>query len=156
LEWGEVGGSTDHNVVTQYYPWHDLHPFAILLAFKYFLDCLKNQCISSLNCSVGLRVIYRCKGDLRPDLMIEILEHSTIEILSTVDRDLLRNSVTTDDILLEKILDGVEGYNCYWFRFNPFGEVLNCGNDEGVVSLCSCKFSHDIDALLLQGPCWSY
>jgi hypothetical protein len=96
-------------------------------------------------------VIYKCKGDLRPDLMIEILEHSTIEILSTVDRDLLRNSVTTDDILLEKILDGVRGYNCYWFRFNPFGEVLSCDNDEGVVSLCSCKFSHDIDALLLQG-----
>jgi hypothetical protein len=65
--------------------------------------------------------------------MIEILEHSTIEILSTVDRDLLRNSVTTDDILLEKILDGVGGYNCYWFHFNPFGEVLNCDNDEGVV-----------------------
>jgi hypothetical protein len=84
--------------------------------------------------------------------MIEILEYSTIEILGIVDGDLLRNSVTTDDALLEKILDGGGGYICYWFRFNPFGEVFDCDNGEGVVSLCWCKFSHDIDAPPLQRP----
>jgi uncharacterized FAD-dependent dehydrogenase len=67
--------------------------------------------------------------------MIEILEHSTIKILGIIDSDLLRNSVTTDDVLLEKNLDGGRGYICYWFCFNPFGEVLNCDNGEGVVSL---------------------
>jgi hypothetical protein len=138
--------------MTPYYPWHDLHPFALLLSFDSFLDCLKNQCVRSFNCSVGLRVIYRCKGDLRPNLMTEILEHSTIKILGTVNGDLLRNSVMKDDVLPEKFLDGGGGYICYWFRFNPFGKVLDCDNGEGVVSLFWCMFSHDIDAPPLQGP----
>jgi hypothetical protein len=87
--------------VTPYYPWHALCPFALLLTFDYFLDCLKNQGISSLNCSVGQRVIYICKGDLHPNLFTEILEHGTIEILSVVYSDLLRDSVVTDDVLPE-------------------------------------------------------
>jgi hypothetical protein len=54
-------------------------------------------------------VIYRCKGDLRPDLMTEIIEHSTIKILGIFNGDLLRNSIMTDDVLPEKILDGGGG-----------------------------------------------
>jgi hypothetical protein len=120
--------------VTPYYPWHDLYPFAFLLAFEYFLDCLKNQGIGSLHCPVGLRVIYRCKGDLHPNLVIEILKHGTIKILGIVDSYLPRDSVMIDDVLPEKFLDGGGGYIGYWLRFNPFGEVLNCDNGEGVVS----------------------
>jgi hypothetical protein len=97
-------------------------------------------------------VIYKYKGDLRPDLMIEILEYGTIKILGIIDGDLLRNSITTEDVLPEKFLDSGGGYVSYWFHFNPFGEVLDCDNGEGVVSLCWCKFSHDIDAPSLQGP----
>jgi hypothetical protein len=91
-------------------------------------------------------VIYKCEEDLCPDLMTEIREHGI------VDGDLLRNSVMIDDVLPEKFLDGGRGYVCYWFCFNPFGEVLDCDNGEGVVSLCWCKFSHDIDTPPLQGP----
>jgi hypothetical protein len=79
-------------------------------------------------------------------MMTEILKHGIIKILDIVNGDLLRNSITTYDVLPEKNLDGGGGYICYWFRFNPFGEVLDCDNGEGVVSLCWCKFSHDIDA----------
>jgi hypothetical protein len=67
--------------------------------------------------------------------MIEILEHGTIKILGIVDGYLLRDSVTTDDVLTEKILDGGGGYIGYWLRFNPFGEVLDCDYGESVVSL---------------------
>jgi hypothetical protein len=69
-------------------------------------------------------VVYRCEGDLCPDLVTEILEHGTIEILGIVDGDLLRNSVAINDALPENILDG----------------------GEGVISLCWCRFAHDIDA----------
>jgi hypothetical protein len=121
--------------VTPYCPLHDLHPFALLLTFEYFFDCLKNQGVVSLHCTVGLWVIYRCEGDLHPDLVTEILKHGTIKILGIVNYYLLRDSVTTDDSLLEKFLDGGGGYIGYWLRFNPFGEVLDCDNGEGVVSL---------------------
>jgi hypothetical protein len=75
----------------------------------------------------------------------EILEHGTIEILGIVDGDLLRNSVATDDVLTEKFLDCGGGYIGHRFRFNPFGEVLHYDDGEGVISLCWCKFVHDID-----------
>jgi hypothetical protein len=97
-------------------------------------------------------VIYRCEGDICPDPMTEILVHDIIKILSIADGDLLRNSVTIDDVLLEKFPDGSTGYVCYWFHFNTFGEVLDCDNGEGVVSLCWCNFFLDIDAPPLQGP----
>jgi hypothetical protein len=101
-------------------------------------------------------VLYRCEGDLRPDLVTEIVEHGTIKILGIVDSDLLRNSIVTDDVLPEKFLDGDGGYIGYRFRLNPFGEVFHCDDGEGVFSLCWCKFTHDIDAPPLQGPGWSY
>jgi hypothetical protein len=142
--------------VTPYFPEHDLCPFALLLAFEYFLDCLKNQSVGSLNCSVGLWVVYRSEGDLRPDLVTEIIEHDTIKILGIVDCDLLRNSIAIDDVLSEEFLDGCGGYVGYRLRFNPFGEVFHCDNDESVVSLCWCKFTHDIDAAPLQGLGWGY
>jgi hypothetical protein len=58
--------------------------------------------------------------------MTEILERSTIEILGAVDD--------------------------YRLRFNPFGNVLDRDNGEGVVSLGWCEFAHDIDAPPLQRP----
>jgi hypothetical protein len=103
---GEIGGSVDRSVVAPYCPWHDLRPFALLFAFEYFLDCLKNQGVGSLNCSVELWVLYRCEGDLLPDLVTKIFEHCTIKILGTIDGDLLRDSVTTNDVLPEIFLDG--------------------------------------------------
>jgi hypothetical protein len=45
--------------------------------------------------------------------MIEILEHGTIKILGIVDGYLLRDSITTDDVLPEKFLDGGGGYIGY-------------------------------------------
>jgi hypothetical protein len=83
--------------------------------------------------------------------MTDILEHGTIKILGIVDSYLLRDSVTTDDVLLEKFLDSGRGYIGYWLRFNPFGEVLDCNIDEGVVSLGWGEFAHDINAPPLQG-----
>jgi hypothetical protein len=100
-----------------------------------FFDCLKNQGVRSLHYSVGLWVIYRCEGGLHPDLVTEILKHATIKIIGIVHYYLLRDSVMTDDALLEKFLDGGGGYIGYWLHFNPFGEVLDSDNGEGVVSL---------------------
>jgi hypothetical protein len=76
----------------------------------------------------------------------EILEHGTIKILGIVNGALLRNSITIDDVLLEKFLDCGGCYIGYKFHFNPFGEVLHCNDSEGVISLCWCKFAHNIDA----------
>jgi hypothetical protein len=44
-------------------------------------------------------MVYRCEGDLRSDLMAEILEHATVKILGVVDYDLLRDSIATYNVL---------------------------------------------------------
>jgi hypothetical protein len=84
--------------------------------------------------------------------VIEILEHGTIKILSIVGGDLLRNSIATYDVLPEEFLDGCRGYVGYRLRFNPFAEVFHYNNGESVVSLCWCKFTHNVYAPPLQGP----
>jgi hypothetical protein len=101
-------------------------------------------------------VIYRCEGDPRPNLVIEILEHYTIKVLGVIDCNLLRNPVTADDVLLEKFLDGCVAYISHGLRFNPLGKVLNRDDGEGVIASCRCEFADDIDAPALQGPQWSY
>jgi hypothetical protein len=132
--------------MTPYYPWRDLHPFALIFTFEYFLDCFKNQGISSINHSILLQVVHKRKRDLRPDLVTEIFEHGTINVLGVVDGNLLRNSVTTDNVLPEKFLDSGRGYIGYRSHFHPFGEVLHCDDGEGILSLCWCEFTHDVDA----------
>jgi hypothetical protein len=91
-------------------------------------------------------VVYGCEGDLRPDLVIEILEHGTINVLGIIDGNLPGNPIATYDVLQEEFLDG--GIGCVHYRlcFNPFGEVFHCDDGEAVVSLCRCKLAHDVYA----------
>jgi hypothetical protein len=145
-EWGEVAGFTNGCIVAPHCPRHDIRPFTLLFTFEYFLDGFENQAIVPLNCSIGLRVVYRCEGDLRPNPMAEILEHSTIKILGIVDHDLLWNSVATDDVLPEEFLNGGRCYVGNRLCFNPLCEVLHCDYSESILFLCSCKFTNDVDA----------
>jgi hypothetical protein len=133
-------------------PKHDFCPFTLLFTFEYFLDGFENQAIVPLNCSIGLQVVYRCEGDLRPNPMAKILEHSTIKILGVVDHDLLWNSVATDDVLPEEFLNGGRCYVGNRLCFNPLCEVLHRDYSESILSLCWCKFTNDVDAPSLQGP----
>jgi hypothetical protein len=99
-------------------------------------------------------VVYGREGNLRLDLVAEILEHNTIEILGIVNCHLLQNLVTTNDVLLEKVLYGCRGYVGVRLRFDPLGEIFHHYNGEGVISLCWREFANDVDALPLQRPRW--
>jgi hypothetical protein len=83
--------------------------------------------------------------------MVEILEHGTVKIVGVVNRDLLWNSISTDDVLPKEFLNGGGGYVGDKLRFNQFGEVLHYDYSESVVSLCWCKFTDNGDAPSLQG-----
>jgi hypothetical protein len=72
-----------------------------------------------LNYSVGLWVVYRCEGELRPNLVTKIFEHCTIKILDVIDGDLLRNSVAIVDVLLEKIWMVAEVIYWLWALLRP-------------------------------------
>jgi hypothetical protein len=81
-------------------------------------------------------VVYRCEGNLRPDLVIEILEDATVEILGVIDHDLLWNSLMTDDVLPEIFLYSCRGYIGDRLRFNPLSELFHRYNGKSVISLC--------------------
>jgi hypothetical protein len=86
-------------------PSTSLHPFALFLVFKDFLDCFKYQCVGSLYCVIGLRVIDGSEGYLHPDLMAEVLEHVSVKLFAIVNGDFSRDAVAVDDVLPKEFLD---------------------------------------------------
>jgi hypothetical protein len=80
-------------------------------------------------------MVYGCEGNLRANLVAEILEHVTLEVFGIVNCDLLRDSIATDNISLEKLLDGCRGYVGDELGLDPFCKVFHCHNGEGVIPL---------------------
>jgi hypothetical protein len=81
-------------------------------------------------------MVYGCEGDLHSDLVAKILEHYVVEILGIIDCDVPRYAIAVDDVLSEEFFDCRGGYVCDRLRLNPFCEILNCRNGEGVITLC--------------------
>jgi hypothetical protein len=80
-------------------------------------------------------MVDRSEGDLRSNLMTEILEQVVIEFLGTINGDFLRDTIAADYVLLEKILDGCKAYVCDRLHLDPLCEIFNCDNNKGVVAL---------------------
>jgi hypothetical protein len=80
-------------------------------------------------------MVDRSEGDLRSNLMTEILEQVVIEFLGTINGDFLRDTIAADYVLLEKILDGCKAYVCDRLRLDPLCEIFNYDNNKGVVAL---------------------
>jgi hypothetical protein len=78
-----------------------------------------------------------------------ILEHVAVKVLGIIDYDPLRDPITTDNVLPEKILDGRGDCGVDSPRLNPFHEVFHCHNGEGVIALCWCEIASDINAPML-------
>jgi hypothetical protein len=50
-------------------------------------------------------VIYRCEGNLRSNLLVEILQHYISKILCVVDREVSGDTVAVDDVLPKVFFD---------------------------------------------------
>jgi hypothetical protein len=135
-EWCKICRPTDYHVMAPYCSWHDLRPFVFPLALKYFLYCLEYHGVGPLHSSVGLRVVYKLKCDLRSHLLTKVLEHYTIKVLCIVDCDVPRNTIAANDILPEELFDGCGAYVCEMLCLNSLHEVFDCHNSEGVIALC--------------------
>jgi hypothetical protein len=81
-------------------------------------------------------VIYGCEGDLHSDLLAEILEDCTIKVPFVVDCDVVRDTITTNDILPEELFDVCGAYVCDRLHLNPLREIFDCHDGEGVIALC--------------------
>jgi hypothetical protein len=95
-------------------------------------------------------VIYRCEGDLRAYLVVEILEHAAVKVLGIADCDLLRNSIAAYNVLPKKFLYSCQGHVGDRLHLDPLGEIFHRYYDESVISLCWCEFADNIDAPPLQ------
>jgi hypothetical protein len=99
-------------------------------------------------------VVNGCEGNLRSDLMAEILEHVAIKVFGIVNRDLLRDTVMIDDILPE-LFDGCKGYVGDRLRLNPFHEILGCHNGDVVIVMRYVELVDYVNAPSLKRPRWS-
>jgi hypothetical protein len=138
--------------VAPYCPWHNLRTFAFLFALEYFIDCFEYQGIDPFYCTIRLRVIYRCECDLHFNLLVEILEHCTGEVLCIVHCDVSGNAVVIDDILSEELFDYCGAYICDGLRLDLLCEVLDCHHSKGVIALHWCQLVNDVDAPSLERP----
>jgi hypothetical protein len=93
-------------------------------------------------------MVYGCEGDLRSDLVIEILQHVTVKILGVVNCDLLWDSIAIDNVLPENFFDCHGGCIGDRLWLNPFCEVFHCHNAKGVIALW-VEFADNVDAQLL-------
>jgi hypothetical protein len=139
--------------VTPYYLWH-VWPICLFHTFKNFIYHFKHQGVGPLYVPIGLRVVYGCEGDLCSDLMAKILEQYAVEILGIINCDVLGNTITTDDILLEELFDSCGAYVCDRFCLNPLHEVLDCHDSEGVIVLCWGKLADYVNAPSLERLRW--
>jgi hypothetical protein len=99
-KWCEVCCFRNCHVLDPYCSWHDLRPFAFPLTFKYFLDCLKYQGVGPFNRSIGLGLIYRCKGRLHSDFLMKVLEHCIVKVFCIIDCNVARDTITGQKFFL--------------------------------------------------------
>jgi hypothetical protein len=85
--------------------WHDLRPFSFLFTFEDFFDCFEYYVIGSFHCSIGLGVVHQCKGNLRSNLVAEVLEHFIVKIFCVVNSDVSWYSIAADDVLPKELFD---------------------------------------------------
>jgi hypothetical protein len=67
--------------------------------------------------------------------VVEVLIHVIVELFSAIDSEFSRDTVTTEDVLLEKFLDSHGAYVCDRLHLDPLCKILNWYNNEGVVAL---------------------
>jgi hypothetical protein len=99
-------------------------------------------------------MLYICEGNLRTNLVTKIPEHVTVKVFGIVNCDLLWDSVTTNNVLLEKKFNGHGGYVGDGLRLDPFHEIFYCHNGEGVFTLRVGEFANNVNAPPLQRPRW--
>jgi hypothetical protein len=97
-------------------------------------------------------MVYTCEGDLCSELMAYIRAHCIVKVLDIVNSNLPWDAISANYVLPEKFPDCCRGYVGDRLRLNPFREVLDCYNCEGVVALCWGLLANYVVAPLLEGP----
>jgi hypothetical protein len=104
-------------------------PFTLLVVENSFFDGSENLAIGTLDDVVGLRVVYRGEGRLGADGEAEVPEVLAVELFAVVNCELGRDSESTNNVLPEELLGGLQRYCGYCPGLDPLGEVFD--GDEG-------------------------
>jgi hypothetical protein len=127
-------------------------PFALLVVEKPFLDGSEDLAVGALDDAVGLQVVYRGEDRLGADGETEIPEVLVVILFAVVDCEFGRDSVSTDNVLLEELLGGLRCYYGYCSGLDPLGEVLNDNEGEFEVPLSRRQWSDNIQPPALKWP----
>jgi hypothetical protein len=130
-------------------------PFALFVVKKPFLDGTKNFVISTLNNTVGLRVVHRGEDRLGADGKAEIPDVLAVELFVVVDCEFGQDSVAVDNVLPEEFLSGLQ-CNCgYCPGPNPLCEIFDSDKGELEVPLSCRQWSNDVQPLAFSGHVWA-
>ena len=129
------------------------HLMPILVSQDHFLHDLLNVLVGRLNSAIHLRTIRGRIVVLDFEVLTQLFHNFVVEVGSIICIDHFRNTVSTDDLILDKpgnhlLSDvGVES------SFYLLGEIIN-GNEDEPVTIGSSWFdaANHIDAPHSKGP----
>jgi hypothetical protein len=86
-------------------------------------------------CTIRLRVIHRCEGNLCSDMLAKVFEHCAVKELYVVDGDMSGDAIAADDVLPEDFFYCCRAYIVERLRSDPLHEIFDRHDGERVVAL---------------------
>ena len=97
----------------------------IVVSDHHLLDNLLNVLVRSLDCTVHLRSVRRGVMMLNLEIVAQFFHHIVIQICAIIRDDFVRNTVATNDVILDKTDHHLLGHISIRCNFNPLSEVIN-------------------------------
>src|ERR1051325_4368432 len=131
--------------------WQHLVP--ILVSDNHLLYNLLDILVRRLHSTIHFWTIWGRVMMFYLDTVTQLFHHFIVEIRAVISNDLLRNPITTNDIMLDKTCDHLSSDTSIRCCLNPFGKVINSNKDE-LMSIRSGRlnFSNHINAPHCKRP----
>lgn len=97
----------------------------ILVDYNHILYYFLNVLNGCLKCPIHLRAVRRGIMLLNLETFSQVRHHLVVEIRPIVCYDILRDSITINDILLDKPSNHLLSHVGVGSNFHPLGEVIN-------------------------------
>ena len=96
----------------------------VLISYHHLLDNLLDVLVSSFNSPIHLRSVRRGIMMFDFELFTKLLHHLVIQIRTIISDDLARDTVSTNDLILDKSDYHLSGYISIRCCFHPCSQII--------------------------------
>ena len=110
----------------------------IPVSHDHFLHDLLNVLVGRLNSAIHLRAIRGRIVMLDFEILTQLFHHFVVEVGSIISNDPFRNTVSTDDLVLDKPGNHLLGDVGVGSSLYPLGEIID-GNEDESMAIRRCR-----------------